>query len=90
MESLPTLYEAAQLYGFFCLVTALSIGVINFRLLLMVRPFGFVGSMSYMITTFIVSLIFAPMFFIVLIFFGEVYKDAIFTSLLKQGDNENE
>lgn len=88
MESLPTLYEAAQLYAFFSLVTALTITVINTQLLWLVRPFGIGGSMSYMITTLIVSFLFAPMFFVILVAFGEVYRAAIFTSLLKYVDDD--
>jgi hypothetical protein len=82
MESLPTLYEAAQLYAFFSLVTSLSIAVINARLLWLTKPFEFSGNVSYMITTLVVSFLFAPMFFFILLFFGEIYKKAVFASLI--------
>lgn len=88
MESLPTLYEAAQLYAFFSLVTSLSIAAINARLLWLVKPFGFAGNISYMVTTITVSFLFAPMFFFILLFFGEIYKNAIFASLLQNTNND--
>ena len=90
MEFLPTLYEAAQLYAFFSLVTALSIGVINGQLLWVVRPWGLSGSLSYMLTTILVAFLFAPVFFIILLLFGRVYREAIFTSLLQYVDNDEE
>ena len=90
MESLPTLYEAAQLYAFFSLVTALTIGVINGQLLWLVRPWGLSGSLSYMLTTIVVAFLFAPMFFIILLLFGRVYKESIFGSLLQYVDNDDE
>jgi len=90
MESLPTLYEAAQIYAFFCLVTSLSIGVINGHLLWLVRPWGFAGSFSYMVTTVLVAFLFAPMFFIILLMFGNVYKQSILASLLQYTDDDDE
>lgn len=90
MESLPTLYEAAQLYAFFSLVTSLSIAVINARLLWLTKPFNWTGSISYMVTTVTVSFLFAPMFFFILLFFGEIYRNAVFASLLQYVDNDDE
>ena len=90
MEFLPTLYEAAQLYAFFCLVTSLTIGVINGQLLWLTRPFGWAGNFSYMLTTIMVSFLFAPMFFFILLFFGEVYRSAIFSSLMQYVDTDDE
>jgi hypothetical protein len=90
MESLPTLYEAAQLYAFFSLVTALTVCVINGQLLWLVKPWGLSGSMSYILTTLIVSFLFAPMFFIILLLFGRVYKESIFGSLLQYVEVDDE
>ena len=88
MESLPTLYEAAQVYAFFSLVTSITVGVVNGQLLLLLRPFGVAGSISYMMTTIITAFLFAPMFFIILLAFGETYRAAIFSSLLKNVDDD--
>lgn len=90
MESIPTLYEAAQIYAFFCLVTSLSILAINARLLYLVQPFALVGNVSYLVTTLITSFIFAPVFFIILIMFGQVYKDSIINTLLQYVDDDDE
>ena len=86
MESLPTLYEAAQLYAFFSLVTSLTVGVINAQILWLVRPFGFAGSLSYLVTTLVVTFLFAPVFMFIIMFYGEVYKAAISASLFKNID----
>ena len=88
MESLPTLYEAAQLYAFFSLVTALTIGAINGQILFELQPWGLMGSLSYMVTTVVVAFLFAPVFFIILLLFGGVYKKAIFNSLLKYVEDD--
>jgi len=90
MEFLLTLYEAAQVYAFFCLVTSLTIGVINGQLLWSIRPFSWAGNFSYMLTTITVSFLFAPVFFFILLFFGEVYRSAIFSSLMQYVDTEDE
>lgn len=88
MELLPTLYEYSQIYAFFSLVTALTVLVINAQLLWLVKPFGFAGSLSYLITTLVVTFLFAPVFMFILIFYGEVYKSSITVSLLKNIDHD--
>lgn len=90
MEFLPTLYEAAEWYAFFCLVTALTLAVINLNYIYKIRPgFGISGTFSYLITTILVGFIFAPIFALILLFFSEIYNTAIITVLCDDSDEND-
>lgn len=91
MEYLPIIFEGAKWYGFFCLVTALTICVINIRLLWLVNPpWGFPGYFSYLFTTFIMAFVAAPGFFIVMIRFSELYNETVITTLLAIEDEDDQ
>ena len=91
MEYLPTLYEAAEWYAFFCLVTALTVAVININVMVKVRPgFDISGTITYLLTTMLVGFIFAPVFVLILLFFPEVYNTAITTVLCDETDENDE
>lgn len=82
MESLPTLYEAAQLYAFFCLVTAICGGIINASVLMKLQVFKFTPSITYLLTTMFLCFIFAPIFFVIFILYGDSYKLALYTAMV--------
>ena len=91
MEFLPTLYESAQWYAFFCIVTALTVAIINIKYLYQIRPgFGLSGTLTYLLTTMSVGFVFAPIFVLILLFFGEVYNAAIINVLSSDSDETEE
>ena len=89
MEFLPTLYNAAVWYAFFCLVTTLSMLVVNVEIVHKLGyPFGPWGTASYLLTSLFLSFIFAPAFFLILILFGDTYKAAVIKTLLDMASDD--
>jgi hypothetical protein len=87
MEFLPIIFDIAKYYAFFCLVTAICFSLINFRYAIAVRPnWGVFPHLAFVTTVFIMAFILAPIFFIVLIGYSEVYKLAVIASLEKDDD----
>lgn len=89
MEFLPVIFELSRYYAFFCLVTTFCFVVLNMCYIWQIKPdFGTTGRIVYLAVIAVTTFIFAPVFFIVLIFYPEVYKAAVYANLSKQDDDE--
>ena len=65
----------SRYYAFFCLVTALSYIVLNMYYVWIFKPgFGKTGTLIYLLVTGLSTFIFAPVFFIVLIFCQNLFE----------------
>jgi amino acid permease len=88
MEFLPIIFDLAKYYAFFCLVTAVCFALINFRYAIAIRPnWGVFPHLAFVTTIFISAFVLAPIFFVILMGYSEVYKAAIIVALEKE-DNE--
>lgn len=90
MEFPQTLYDIASMYAFFSLVTCLTVVTKNTYYLHLIKPFGLTESISYLFTTGVIAFIFAPMFFIMLIFMADVYKEATITALISHIEEDED
>lgn len=78
--------DALQWYFFFCLVTSLGMVIKTIRIFFMVKPgLRFVGTLAYFLTTWVLTFLFAPIFFLIFLAFSSEYEKATIKHLT-QGD----
>lgn len=85
------LYEYAMWYAGFCIVTTICILILNVRATMLVRPpFNLTGYSTFLATTSFLVFIFAPIFFVIFIFYSEKYYNGVVTALLKVYEDQDE
>jgi len=81
--------DVIRTYGFFCLVTALTYGVITIGIF---RELGIkmrvMALIAYLATTMFITFLFAPVFFIILLFFSNEYKVAVARNLIDNNEGD--
>lgn len=69
-------------YLFFCSVTSIYAVIINIKVFIREQVAGpFLGILAYLLTTLILAFIGAPLFFVALIFYSEIYEESIVNSI---------
>jgi hypothetical protein len=72
-------------YFLFCSVTTICILILTAKVFLQVKPYIHpIGLISYFATTGILVFLFAPVFFIIYIFYSEVYVDALIRNIIDE------
>jgi hypothetical protein len=83
MELTSTTYDIAAIYALFCLATMCCIFILNvFAMRASGVKMGFIGASVYLGFTSFVSFLFAPIFFVVYVFYSEVYFNKVVISII--------
>lgn len=80
---ISTTYDLAALYALFCLATMCCIFLLNVSAMRASGvEMGFIGATVYLVFTSVVSFLFAPIFFVVFVFYSEVYFNKVVIAII--------